>query len=276
MKPDPGTDTDRIAGALADGARGIVPSAVPLGRILLEGRRRRRRHRALLVGGGGLAGIGVLVPIVLLTGPVPERLSVEPSRSAASVGSGPVLPTVRVVAPGQPVRPWRTVRLWLTEEGAYWQADDDPDPIFRSAFDVNIDRSEPGISLVMGLGGDQEYFFGLYYGPGADGAATVVLSTPGGLTCTGSLVTLSRQSGWGASRQSGWGAWYADPRSAGWTDRDLRHMMVSILDAQGRTLTAIDLDQPFTTTTTPTGPVSPTGDPAPSSDAPISSGDPGP
>jgi DNA-directed RNA polymerase specialized sigma24 family protein len=200
-----GGGTERLRGLFAaaaegiEGARGVVPSAVPLGVIEHRGRALRRRR----IGAVAVACALVLGPsAVFAADRIGDARGADGSGArVADVASSPV----RIVTPGERVEAVRGVRLWLTADGKHWST-----PLrsnqFRSLAEdtasddgVGNEGGKPGVSAQMEPVDSAYFLSGMYHGLST--APGRVEASIGGTKVTGTVLTLAGS--------PGWGVWYA-------------------------------------------------------------------
>ncbi|MDQ1294328.1 MAG: hypothetical protein QG608_2211 [Actinomycetota bacterium] len=184
--------------------------------------------------------LAAAVAAAVIVAPTVAQAAAHPTNdpvaaAAARMSCSPAAP-VRTVRPGEVVMAAGGVKVWLSEEGKFWQTKGDPEANFRSVVDGNIDRSEPGVSLQSSeaeVGVEGLFFSGVYYGPGMGKAVKVVLEGSDGKICEGSLLTLPGD--------PGWGVWYVDSPVSHWDGAHRRVARVSVLAAQGKVLASVSI-----------------------------------
>ncbi|MFJ6832545.1 hypothetical protein [Streptomyces sp. NPDC091209] len=183
-----------------------------------------------------------------LIGAPTAAYGVSPGKAAhASAPSAPVIvrsahatplsvaktaPTARIVAPGEHVVAPGGAEFWLTAEGKHWTMPGDPDPLFTSVVDGNIDLHTPGVSAYTEVSADgHATLSGVYYG-GTGTASRVTVRTTAG-TLHGKLLELAGH--------PGWGVWYvsADLPAGSVDGFEVRHIVVR--DTEGEVYSRLDL-----------------------------------
>ncbi|WP_328544475.1 hypothetical protein [Streptomyces europaeiscabiei] len=204
--PDGGdaTDTGRLLReAFAEAAYDLTPPPVPLEAIERDGRSRRRRRRAAALSTG--CGL-LLLPLVAVVALRPDdpsatvRPMAPPQRSdsASPSPTAPLAGRVRVVESGERVDVGDGSRIWLTEEGQYWNDPRVADaPEFRSVVDGNIDTGRPGAGVhERPRDADRTLLSGVYYG-GRTAAAGVRIELYDGRKLDGTVIRLAGNEEWG-------------------------------------------------------------------------------
>ncbi|MEV6540906.1 sigma factor-like helix-turn-helix DNA-binding protein [Streptomyces sp. NPDC051665] len=210
-----GGDEERLRGAFAEAAAGVVPSSVPLDAVEQRGRALRRRRRGVVAAACGL----LLVPGVVfgadrfMNGGSPDGSE----GGEAAVAQGPI----RIVAPGERVDAVPGVQVWLTTDGKHWSTPEAPNQFlgltdasdedtyrnkyqdtyqYGSGKKVSAESGKPTVSVQPDPLNNTSYFLsGLYRGLSADPARVEV--TVEDHRITGTVLTLAGS--------PGWGVWYA-------------------------------------------------------------------
>lgn len=204
----------QLRATFTEAGRALVPSPVPLAAIEREGRARRRRRRVAVVVTGCLLLLAPLGFISWRMAGVPGPGQAAPS---ASVPAG----TVRVVAPGERVRPLSGVELWLTKDGAHWSAPSGAGEFLPVG---GLARDTPAVTVRLEAADGRLLLSGIHHGGGT--AARVEVTTPSGRT-TGTLLTLAGG--------PGWDVWYATAELPT-KKQELIQTRVTVYDADGKVL----------------------------------------
>ncbi|NBM17170.1 hypothetical protein [Streptomyces sp. GC420] len=162
---------------------------------------RMKKYAVAVTVTAALVGTATASAHAVGTAGAPSARTAEAAEAAGAAqvaqAAAPAHSPVRVVAPGEVVRPAAGIRLWLTEEGKHWFTYDQEN--FRSVVDGNLDLSVPGASFQLESYDDRPGFAsGVYYGPKPVGR--VEYTNAHGATVA-QLVKLPGK--------RDWGAWYA-------------------------------------------------------------------
>ncbi|WP_405861416.1 hypothetical protein OG407_25215 [Streptomyces sp. NBC_01515] len=220
-----GGDEERLRGAFAEAAAGVVPSSVPLDAVERRGRALRRRRS----GAVGAACALLLVPGVVFGA---DRFMSGGSTDGSGGGATAVAQSpIRIVAPGERVDAVPGVQVWLTTDGKHWSTPEAPNQFlgltdagdedayrnkyqdmykqdlykqdtykYGSGRKASVESGKPTVSVQPDPLNNTSYFLsGLYRGLSADPARVEV--TVGDRRITGTVLTLAGS--------PGWGVWYA-------------------------------------------------------------------
>ncbi|MFJ3305883.1 sigma factor-like helix-turn-helix DNA-binding protein [Streptomyces sp. NPDC086549] len=209
-----GGGTERLRGLFAaavegaEGAPGVVPSAVPLGTIERRGRALRRRR----TGAVAVACALLLAPsAVFAAGRIGGTGGADgPGARVADVASS----SVRIVTPGERVEVVRGVQVWLTADGKHWStplrsnqfrglsedtAEDTAEDTDDDGAGSGAGSGKPGVSAQVEPVNSTYFLSGIYHGLSTDPSR--VEAAVGGTRVTGTVLTLAGS--------PGWGVWYA-------------------------------------------------------------------
>ena len=184
-----GGDEERLRGAFAEAAAGLVPFDVPLDAVEQRGRTLRRRRSGVVAATCGL----LLVPAVAFGA---DRFMSGGSADGSGGGAAEVAQSpIRIVAPGERVDAVPGVQIWLTTDGKHWST-----PEAQNLFLGRAESGKPTVSVRPDPLNNTSYFLsGLYRGLSADPARVEV--TVEDRRITGTVLTLAGS--------PGWGVWYA-------------------------------------------------------------------